>query len=198
MLMPKSETTYKITVCTCIYNCFDSWLRTYRKQNGVLLLMLVPSSNRGALVNSTVRGGSSRRGAARLTCRSSQQVPQQQLHTGTTPEWQEEQKKRTTLYKPSAGASNNAMQNQPGTSHLPHAPSLDYRRTSNITVDNMPHGLRKSCVLFFTEDFRGLAERIAAHSQGHIELGSIRWRCVCVFAGGMRQCMRGKPGCGTH
>jgi hypothetical protein len=44
-----------------------------------------------------------------------------------------------------------------------------------------PKSLRKECVLFFTEDFRELAQRIASESQGHIELGSIRWKWVLPY-----------------
>lgn len=59
--------------------------------------------------------------------------------------------------------------------HRPSSPPvIDYRTTTNVAMP--PKGLRKDCVLFFTEDFRDLAHRIAGASQGQIELGSIRWK----------------------
>ena len=49
-------------------------------------------------------------------------------------------------------------------------------RNPTVQAQLIPPSLRKDCVLFYTEDFRELAERIAEHSQGHIKLGKIRWR----------------------
>mmetsp|Transcript_19699 Transcript_19699/g.55004 ORF Transcript_19699/g.55004 Transcript_19699/m.55004 type:complete len:411 (+) Transcript_19699:41-1273(+) len=56
----------------------------------------------------------------------------------------------------------------------PGSGEADYRISSNVSIP--PKGLRKDCVLFYTEDFKDLAQRIADESQGHIELGKIRWK----------------------
>lgn len=52
--------------------------------------------------------------------------------------------------------------------------TADYRISTNIAMP--PKELRKTCVLFYSEDFKELAHRIASASQGYIELGSIRWK----------------------
>lgn len=53
---------------------------------------------------------------------------------------------------------------------------FDYRIQANLEVSQIPLNLRKSCVLFYTNEFEDLAKKIAAEAGGNIKLGKIRWK----------------------
>lgn len=74
------------------------------------------------------------------------------------------------------------LQQQPQQPQPGPPAATGYRVVSNVKQDEIPKELRKDCVLFYTEDFKDLAERIAATSQGHIQLGRIRWKWVHAAA----------------
>lgn len=52
----------------------------------------------------------------------------------------------------------------------------DFRICTNIDTTQIPAGLRKDCVLFYTPDTEELAQKVANQAGGTITLGRIKWK----------------------